>query len=607
MSTAASSSTEANQGTSGQRQGSAATGNAQSFVDRLRSNPRVPLIIAAAACVAVIAALLMWASSPDYRVLYSTLTQEDGGKIVTELDSMGVPYEFSENGQALLVPAERVNKLRMQLAEQGLPEASGVGYELMDEQSFGISQFTEHVNYQRALEGELSRTIEDLGPVAKARVHLAMAKPSVFVRESEPASASVMLDLQRGRVLGEGQVQAIMHLVSSSVSELATGDVAVIDQTGRLLSPASDGNDALSGTQLDYVSRVERNYAERIESILAPILGARNVKAEVSAQLDFSKREGTSETYSPNQPPNEAAVRSEQSSITYSGDADLAMGIPGALSNQPPGTAASPINAPQENDDGADDNAQGDDAQDDNAQTEDGADAETQENATLGRTSRNNTINYEVDHQVEHVQHQTGTIERLNAAIVVNYRDGVDEDGNPTRVPLSDDEIANIRSLVQQAMGFSAARGDQLEVVNSPFEDTDEQRPTSPWWESTLLWSLAATLGKYLLIGLVALFLWFKVLRPLVQRQTERPAFTPAMSSPAGAAAGAGAGGGADAYATAQSETAGAEEEPPAPPQKRRERRSASYEQNLRDVREIAQEDPRLVAMIVRGWMGSHD
>jgi flagellar M-ring protein FliF len=183
----------------------------------------------------------------------------------------------------------------------------------------------------------------------------------------------------------------------------------------------------------------------------------------------------------------------------------------------------------------------------------------------------------------------------------------VDEDGNPTRVPLSDDEIANIRSLVQQAMGFSAARGDQLEVVNSPFEDTDEQRPTSPWWESTLLWSLAATLGKYLLIGLVALFLWFKVLRPLVQRQTERPAFTPAMSSPAGAAAGAGAGGGADAYATAQSETAGAEEEPPAPPQKRRERRSASYEQNLRDVREIAQEDPRLVAMIVRGWMGSHD
>ncbi|MCT8469779.1 flagellar M-ring protein FliF [Chromohalobacter canadensis] len=604
MSTAASSSTEANQGTSGQRQGNAAAGagNPPSFVDRMRGNPRVPLIIAAAASVAVIAALLMWASSPDYRVLYSTLTQEDGGKIVTELDSMGVPYEFSENGQALLVPADRVNKLRMQLAEQGLPEASGVGYELMDEQSFGISQFAEHVNYQRALEGELSRTIEDLGPVSNARVHLAMAKPSVFVRESEPASASVMLDLQRGRVLGEGQVQAIMHLVSSSVSELATDDISVVDQTGRLLSPASDGNEALSGTQLDYVSRVERNYAERIESILAPILGARNVKAEVSAQLDFSKREGTSETYSPNQPPNEAAVRSEQSSITYSGDADLAMGIPGALSNQPPGAAASPINAPQEDEDG-----EGEDAQDDNAQGEDGEDAAAQENAALGRTSRDNTINYEVDHQVEHVQHQTGTVERLNAAIVVNYRDGVDEDGNPARVPLSDDEIASIRSLVQQAMGFSEARGDQLEVVNSPFDETDEQAPESPWWKSTLLWSLAATLGKYLLIGLVALFLWFKVLRPLIQRQTERPAFTPATPSPAGATAGAGAGGGADAYATTQAETAGTEEEPPAPPQKRRERRSASYEQNLRDVREIAQEDPRLVAMIVRGWMDSHE
>lgn len=597
MSTAASSSTEANQGTPGQRQGNAAPANAQSFVERLRSNPRVPLIIAAAACVAIIAALLMWASSPDYRVLYSTLTQEDGGKIVAELDTMGVPYEFSENGQALLVPADRVNKLRMQLAEQGLPEASGVGYELMDEQSFGISQFTEHVNYQRALEGELSRTIEDLGPVSKARVHLAMAKPSVFVRESEPASASVMLDLQRGRVLGEGQVQAIMHMVSSSVSELATGDVAVVDQAGRLLSPASDGNDALSGTQLDYVSRVERNYAERIESILAPILGARNVKAEVSAQLDFSKREGTSETYSPNQPPNEAAVRSEQSSITYSGDGDLAMGIPGALSNQPPGTAASPINAPQEDDAG---DGEGEDAQDDGNQDEDG-EATTQENATLGRTSRDNTINYEVDRTVEHIQHETGTIERLNAAIVVNYRDGVDEDGNPTRVPLSDQEIANIRSLAQQAIGFSQARGDQLEVVNSPFDDTSEQRPEPAWWESPQLWSLATTLGQYLLIGLVALFLWFKVLRPLIQRQTERPAFTPATAAPAGAA------GGAEAYAATAAEGTGAEEEPPAPPQKRRERRSASYEQNLRDVREIAQEDPRLVAMIVRGWMGSHD
>lgn len=594
MSTAASSSTEANQGTSGQRQGNAAT---PSLVDRLRGNPRVPLIIAAAASVAIIVALLMWARAPEYRVLYSTLTDADGGKIVSELDSMGVPYEFSENGQALLVPADQVNKLRLQLAEQGLPEASGVGYELMDEQSFGISQFTEHVNYQRALEGELARTIEDLGPVSKARVHLAMAKPSVFVRESEPASASVMLDLQRGRVLGEGQVQAIMHMVSSSVSELAISDVAVVDQTGRLLSPASDGNEALNGSQLDYVARVERNYAERIESILAPILGARNVKAEVSAQLDFSEREGTSETYGPNQPPNEAAVRSEQTSLSYSGDGDLAMGIPGALSNQPPGTAASPINAPQEDDAG---DGEGEDAQDDGNQDEDG-EATTQENATLGRTSRDNTINYEVDRTVEHIQHETGTIERLNAAIVVNYRDGVDEDGNPTRVPLSDQEIANIRSLAQQAIGFSQARGDQLEVVNSPFDDTSEQRPEPAWWESPLLWSLATTLGQYLLIGLVALFLWFKVLRPLIQRQTERPAFTPATAAPAGAA------GGAEAYAATAAEGTGAEEEPPAPPQKRRERRSASYEQNLRDVREIAQEDPRLVAMIVRGWMSSHE
>ncbi|MCI0508862.1 flagellar M-ring protein FliF [Chromohalobacter marismortui] len=607
MSTAASSSNEANQGTSGQRQGSAAPANAQSFIDRLRGNPRVPLIIAAAVCVAIIAVLLLWARSPEYRVLYSTLTQKDGGKIVTELDSMGVPYQFSENGQALLVPADRVNRLRLLLAEQGLPEASGVGFELMDRQDFGISQFNEHVNYQRALQGELARTIEALGPVSSARVHLAMAKPSVFVRESEPASASVVLDLQRGRVLGEGQVQAIMHMVSSSVSELATSAVTVVDQSGRLLSPANDGNSVLSGSQLDYAARIERNYAKRIESILAPIVGARNVKAEVSAQLDFSKRESTREIYDPNQPPNEAAVRSKQTNVSYTGAGNLAMGIPGALSNQPPGIAASPINAPQADDEGNQSN-DGNAAQADAAQGEDaqgGGNAAAQEETSQGRTSSNQTINYEVDRTVQHIQRQTGTIERLNAAIVIDYRDGVDEDGNPTRVPLSDEEIANIRSLAQQAIGFSAARGDQLEVVNSPFEETSKQRPAAPWWESPRLWSLAATLGQYLLIGLVALFLWFKVLRPLIQRQSERPAFTPATPSPAGATAGTG--GGAEAYAATAAEGTGAEEETPAPPQKRRERRSASYEQNLRDVREIAQEDPRLVAMIVRGWMSSHE
>lgn len=601
MSTAASSSPEATQGTSGQRQDSTVNAAAPSFIDRLRGNPRIPLIIAAAASVAIIVALLLWARAPEYRVLYSTLTDADGGKIVTELDSMGVPYRFSESGQALLVPADRVNKLRLLLAEQGLPEASGVGFELMDKQAFGISQFNEHVNYQRALQGELARTIEDLGPVAKARVHLAMAKPSVFVRESEPASASVMLELQRGRVLGEGQIQAIMHLVSSSVSDLAASDVAVVDQEGRLLSPAADGNKVLSGTQLEYVSRIENDYAERIESILAPILGAENVKAEVSAQLDFSKREATSETYGPNQPPNEAAVRSKQVSSSYSGDGRLAMGIPGALSNQPPGVAASPINAAQDDADAQGEGggeAQGDNADANAGQGDNDAAAGT---ASQGRASRDQTINYEVDRTVEHIQYETGTVERLSAAIVVDYRAGTDEDGNPQRVPLSDQEIANIRSLAKQAIGFSQARGDQLEVVNSPFNETDVKRPEPAWWQSPQLWSLAATLGQYLLIALVAMFLWFKVLRPLIQRQTERPAFTPAAPAPAGAAAGAGA------YAATAAEGTGAEEEPPAPPQKRRERRSASYEQNLRDVREIAQEDPRLVAMIVRGWMSSHE
>ncbi|MFG6176434.1 flagellar basal-body MS-ring/collar protein FliF [Halomonas sp. THAF12] len=581
--------------------GASATGNtrAQSFslsqlTQQLRGSPLIALLIVGAAVIAVAVALLLWARSPDYRVLYSNLSEADGGSIIGELDSRNVPYRFSQGGQALLVPAEQVHTLRLQLAAQGLPEGGNVGLELMENQAFGISQFAEQVNYQRGLEGELARSMESLGPVAGARVHLALAKDSVFVRRREPAKASVVLTLHPGRTLGEGQVNSIVHMVSSSVPDLPAEAVTVVDQGGQLLSTPDGGGLGLDGTQLDYVAEVERAYRRRIETILAPILGRRNIEAQVTAELDFSQREETSESYGPNQPPKEAAVRSRQTSLDLNGAGDLASGIPGALSNTPPGAAPSPI------DEGTGDAAQGQDAQDQDAA---GDGAATNADRWM---SRDDVINYEVDRQVSHVQHRRGRVERLSAAVVVNYREALDEaTGELAPTPLDDEEMAQIERLVRQAMGFSEARGDQVAVVNSPFAKDDSAANEPDWWQRPDVQQLAFTLGRYLLVGIALLLLYLLILRPFIRRYTERP--LPAAAPPApGFQARVGDDDDerddVDGEAGADGEAEDGEGSP-----RRRKRRATAYEQNLNDLREMAQEDPRMVAMIVRGWMSKHD
>ncbi|RUR41388.1 flagellar basal-body MS-ring/collar protein FliF [Vreelandella populi] len=549
------------------------------MLEQLRGNPLVMLLIAGAASIAVVAALFMWASSPDYRVLYSNLNEADGGRIIAELDSRGVPYQFSEGGQALLVPSDQIHTLRLQLAEQGLPRGGNLGLELMDTQAFGISQFAEQVNFQRGLEGELARSIESLGPVERVRVHLSLAKPSVFIRDREPAKASVVLTLLPGRVLGDGQVSAIVHMVSSSVPELAAENVTVVDQNGRLLSADTTKGNDLDGTQLEYIAEVERSYQRRIEHILTPLLGSTNVRAQVAAQIDFSRREQTSERYGPNQPPNEAAVRSRQLSLSLDGEDPMASGIPGALSNTPPGTALSPINQP----DG-----------------EEGDEEDTPPDA-LRSLRQEDVVNYEVDRSVEHVQHRLGQVQRLSAAVVVNYRNIVNADGEVERVALTDVEIEQIERLVQQAIGFSQIRGDQIEVVNSPFADTREELAETVWWKDSDILAIASTLGRYLMVALAALLLYLLILRPLIKRYTQTPVVAPAAEP--GRTLTTSVGGGED---DSEDEIADEEDDTYGNKPKRR-RKTSLYEHNLNDLREMAQEDPRMVAMIIRSWMNANE
>ncbi|MGQ7248650.1 flagellar basal-body MS-ring/collar protein FliF [Halomonas sp. V046] len=560
---------------------------------KLKGSPLIALLIGAAATIAILVALVMWASRPDFRVLFSNLTEADGGAIINELDSRGIPYQFSAGGQALLVPSEQVNTLRLQLAEQGLPHGGNIGLELMESQAFGISQFAEQINYQRGLEGELARSIASLGPVAEARVHLALAKDSVFVRERQPAKASVVVTLEPGRRLGEGQIAAMVHLVSSSVPDLIAEDVTVVDQGGRLLSsPTSNGN-GLDGTQLDYIADVERSYQRRIEAILAPILGPTNVKAQVTAQIDFARREETAERYSPNQPPNAAAVRSRQTSLDVNGDGDLASGIPGALSNTPPGTAPSPIEAPQ-------DPAGQNDAQAE-ANPNPTAAAAGDQGGDPSRLRRDDVINYEVDRQVSHVQYRRGRIERLSAAVVVNYRATTNDAGETSEEPLEAAQIDQIERLVRQAMGYSDTRGDELAVVNSPFTTAPDSAPL-PWWKDSDVQRLAFALGRYLLIGLALLLLYLLILRPLIRRYTES---SPALA-PATAPFSARVGDDDDDVSGASDNEEGDDETQPYARTPRR-RKASAYEQNLNDLREMTQEDPRMVAMIVRSWMNEND
>ncbi len=535
-------------------------------LSKLTNLPKPLQLGLAAALVAIVAVLLLSTRAPDYRVLFSNLEDRDGGAIVTALTQMNVPYKFSDNGSALMVPADRVHETRLQLAEKGLPRGAGVGFELLDNTRFGASQFTEQVTYQRALEGELVSSIEAVHAVQKARVHLAIPRESLFVRERQAPTASVLLTLYPGRSLSAAQVSAITWLVSSSVPNLNAENVSVVDQNGRLLTSPS-GEAGVDGTQRNFINDIEQRTVQRILTLVSPLVGAGNVRAQASADVDFSQREQTSEAYRPNQKPGEAAVRSEQTSNSEQYNNLPPEGVPGALTNQPPANATAPITTPPAPA-GANAGAQQGVVATPNAQAP----------ATIPSNSRHDaTINYEVDRTISHVKEATGKLRRLSVAVVVNHL----RNSEGEQIALSPEEMENLRNLVKDAMGFSQERGDTLTVINSEFSDTSE--PRLPIWENPEYQNLALTLGKYLLIALLIFLVWRKIVRPLVQSAVQ-PKSDEAVPAPV------------------------------ADPNLEKDKKEAlqraamsRYEDNLNTARTMAQKDPQAVAMVLRTWMEKKD
>jgi len=308
---------------------------------RFSPRARALIMLSAAGVIAIVSAAWLWSASPSYSVLFTNLSDRDGGAVIAQLSQMNVPYRNADGG-TILVPAEKVHEARLRLASQGLPKGSVVGFELLESQKFGLTQFQEQLNYQRGLEGELSRSIQSLAPVASARVHLALPKNSGFLRDRQVPTASVLLQLHPGKTLDRAQVAGIVHLVASSVPELTTKNVSVVDQHGALLASQHEGEGNLDGEQLDYVSQIEASTIKRIEDILEPIVGRTNVRAQVTVDVDFSNVEQMDESYKPNQAADKSAVRSQSSNENSQTGSAGAQGVPGALSNQPPVPATAP-------------------------------------------------------------------------------------------------------------------------------------------------------------------------------------------------------------------------------------------------------------------------
>ncbi|WP_182285505.1 flagellar basal-body MS-ring/collar protein FliF [Comamonas testosteroni] len=468
--------------------------------------------LAALVAVGLVAAAVFY-RQPDYKLLFSNVSDKDGGAIVAQLTQMNVPYKYSEGGGAILIPADRVHDVRLKLATQGLPKGSVTGFELMENSKFGITQFQERLNFQRGLEGELTRSILALNAVQSARVHLALPNQNGFFREQQKPSASVLLSLHPGRMLDRAQIAGIVHLVASSVPEMEPAAVSVVDDTGKLLSQSPDGNaGGVDMQQFLYTQQVEQQYVRRILDILEPVVGKNNVKAQVSAELDFSQTESTSEQHRPNQSADGGAVRSQQVMETNGEKtATPPTGVPGATSNQPPQNSTAPIN-------GANPAPQAAGAGQGNAQG----------------NKRESITNYEVDKTVRVTRGSTGTVKRLTAAVVVNASlaaaAGTDAATAATAAavssglrPLTAQQQEQLLTLVRETVGYSADRGDSVNLVSAPFMDSGAAPAELPMWKDPEIQAMAKSLGVPIALALFGALVLLGLVRPLLKGRNTGP------------------------------------------------------------------------------------
>ena len=455
-------------------------------------------------------------SAQDYRVLFSNVNEGDGAAIITALQQMNVPYQFTEGGGAITVPQGLVYETRLKLAGQGLPKAGNVGFELLENQKFGTSQFVERVNYLRGLEGELARSVSSLGQVKSARVHLAVPKPSAFVREQERPTASVVLTLHPGRMLDSPQIAAIARLVSSAVPGMRVQEVSIMDTEGGILGSSATRQEGLDASQLKYTAELEAALNRRVAAILEPLAGKDGFRAQVSVDLDFDERERTSETFGKNAPPNQA-IRS-QLSIESSGGKSSNSGVPGSLTNQPPESANAPITA---------------EAKADKLRAP--GSIETGTSGSDDASSRNEkTVNFEVDRAIERIKSSKGQLRRVSAAVVLDYKYEKGAKANASRsVAYTPQEIQQINGLVRDAIGFVQRRGDTVSVANLPFSE----EPVVVEDTSRLSPELQSQLVRYGAIALGLLFAYFAIARPLM-RPVPLPPIDPDLpDSPQGRAA----------------------------------------------------------------------
>src|SRR6202789_2879708 len=522
------------------------------------------LLIGVAAAVAVAIWLVVWSQGQNYSVLYGQLSERESGQVMDALTAAGIEYKLSPSG-AVSVPESKVQEARIRLATQGLPQSDSMGIEMIQKEStLGASAMMENARYQSVLETELARTIIKVQGVQNARVHLALPKPSVFVRDARKATASVLLQLYPGRRLEPGQVAAIVHLVASSVPELAASDVTLVDQSGTLLNSTDENAEqAVSTRQFEYTRKLEESYQQRIIDLLEPIIGPGRVRATVTADMDFTVTEETRENYDP----QKTAVRSEQTSTEQRRGGDGTEGIPGALSNEPPGTAGAPALG------GA---------------AAPGPAGAAQSTAVAGgpsSSSQRSTRNFEVDRTLSYVKQPVGVLKRLNVGVLLDNWQKVDAEGKVTTTAMSDADIKRFSQLVRESIGLKDDRGDQLNVLNQAFKNSSPLGPVEgpPLWETPWVTQLAKQIVGAGLVLVVA----FLVLRPLMKSLTKS---VPRLR----AGARAGDAGDLDGDRVSISGQGG-----------KAIKLAPSFEQQIAAARTLVGQDPRRAAQVVKNWVSA--